>query len=48
MRVYGNLRYLKDSDTCDVNTNHVFLKLRGGNAGKPMDYTDVDNLFRRL
>ena len=32
----------------DVNTNHVFMKLRGANAGAPMDYTDVDNLFRTL
>ena len=40
--------YVCEVHTCDVNTNHVFLKLRGGNAGKPMDYTDVDNLFRTL
>lgn len=32
----------------DARTNHVFLKLRGGNAGKAMDYVDVDNLFRTL
>ena len=40
--------YVCEVHTCDINTNHVFLKLRGGNAGKPMDYTDVDNLFRTL
>lgn len=31
-----------------VQTNHVFIKLRGDNAGKAMDYIDVDNLFRAL
>ena len=40
--------YVCEVHTCDINTNHVFLKLRRGNAGKPMDYTDVDNLFRTL
>lgn len=40
--------YVCEVHTCDVNTNHVFLKLRGENAGRPMDYTDVDNLFRTL
>lgn len=40
--------YICEFHTCDINTNHVFLKLRGGNAGKPMDYADVDNLFRTL
>lgn len=32
----------------DVRTNHVFIKLRGKDGGKAMDYTDVDNLFRTL
>lgn len=31
-----------------IKTNHVFLKIMGRNAGKAMDYTDVDNLFRKL
>ena len=31
-----------------IKTNHVFLKMMGKNAGKAMDYTDVDNLFRKL
>lgn len=26
----------------------MFVKLRGSNAGKAMDYSDVDNLFRDL
>ncbi|MCF0133949.1 MAG: tyrosine-type recombinase/integrase [Blautia sp.] len=40
--------YVCEVHTNDINTNHVFLKLRGENAGKPMDYADVDNLFRTL
>ena len=40
--------YVCEVHTCDINTNHVFLKLRGENAGRPMDYADVDNLFRTL
>lgn len=31
-----------------IKTNHVFLKMMGKNAGRAMDYTDVDNLFRKL
>jgi len=42
------MEYVCEVHTCDINTNHVFLKLRGKNAGKPMDYSDVDNLFRTL
>lgn len=34
--------------TEEVKTNHLFIKLRGESAGKAMDYTDVDNLFRTL
>ena len=40
--------YVCEYHFSDVRTNHVFLKLRGGNAGKAMDYVDVDNLFRML
>lgn len=40
--------YVCEYHSSDVRTNHVFLKLRGGNAGKAMDYVDVDNLFRTL
>lgn len=40
--------YVCKYHTSSVNTNHVFLKLRGERAGNPMDYTDVDNLFRGL
>jgi len=31
-----------------IKTNHVFIKMMGKNAEKAMDYTDVDNLFRKL
>ena len=31
-----------------IKTNHVFVKMMGKNAGKAMDYHDVDNLFRKL
>lgn len=29
-------------------TNHVFVKIQGKNAGKAMNYTDVNNLFRQI
>lgn len=35
-------------DELDVNTNFAFVKLRGKNAGKPMTYSDVEALFKRL
>lgn len=31
-----------------IKTNHIFIKMMGKNAGKAMNYTDVDNLFRKL
>lgn len=40
--------YICEYHTAEIHTNHVFLKLRGGMAGKAMDYRDVDNLFRNL
>ena len=40
--------YICEYHTAEINTNHVFLKLKGGMAGKAMDYGDVDNLFRTL
>lgn len=35
-------------DELDMVTNITFVKLRGGNAGKPMAYSDVESLFKRL
>ncbi|MCM3595619.1 site-specific integrase [Metabacillus idriensis] len=35
-------------DELDLDTNFVFVKLRGNNIGKPMTYGDVESLFKRL
>ena len=35
-------------DELPVATNFVFVKLRGKNVGKPMTYSDVEALFKRL
>ncbi|EDZ57038.1 transposition regulatory protein TnpA [Bacillus cereus H3081.97] len=35
-------------DELDVHTNFLFIKLRGENTGKPMTYSDVGSLFKRL
>jgi len=40
--------YICEHHTAGIDTNHVFLKLKGRMAGKAMDYGDVDNLFRTL
>lgn len=40
--------YVCEIHTEEIHTNHIFVKLRGSNAGKAMDYSDVDNLFRTL
>lgn len=42
------MEYLADYHTEEVETNHIFIKISGSNRYKPMDYTDVDNLFRAL
>lgn len=40
--------YICEHHTSEIDTNHVFLKLKGRMAGKAMNYGDVDNLFRTL
>ncbi|UOQ91847.1 site-specific integrase [Halobacillus shinanisalinarum] len=35
-------------DELDMDTNFVFVKLRGKNVGKPMTYSEVEALFKRL
>lgn len=35
-------------DELEIDTNFVFVKLRGENAGKPLEYQDVSALFKRL
>lgn len=41
-------KYVCFFHTEGIKTNHVFIKMMGKNAGNAMDYTDVDNLFRKL
>ena len=42
------MEYIAEYHTDEVETNHIFIKLSGSNKYKPMNYTDVDNLFRTL
>ncbi len=35
-------------DELDLDSNFVFVKLRGKNIGKPMEYWNVESLFKRL
>ncbi len=40
--------YVAEYHTDEVDTNHVFIKLSGGNRSQPLEYQDVASLFRRL
>lgn len=40
--------YVGRAHTATVETNHLFIKLHGANAGQALTYADVDSLFRRL
>ena len=40
--------YVSVYHDADVETNHVLIKIRGNHKGSPMEYEDVDNLFRAL
>jgi len=42
------LDYLLIIHTDEVETNHLFIKLRGANAGQPLEYADINDLFHRL
>jgi integrase/recombinase XerD len=42
------LDYLVVIHTDEIETNHLFVKLRGANAGQPLEYADVNDLFQRL
>ena len=42
------MRYMAEAHTEDVETNHLFLTLKGPNKGKPLSYHSVIDLFRRL
>lgn len=35
-------------DELEIDTNFVFVKLRGKNKGQPLNYPDVSDLFKRL
>nr|WP_243449148.1 tyrosine-type recombinase/integrase [Clostridium butyricum] len=35
-------------DEINIDTNFVFVKLKGFNSGQPINYSDVNALFRRL
>lgn len=35
-------------DELEMDTNFVFVKLRGENKGQPLEYQDVSDLFKRL
>ncbi len=47
MDLYDDYLYEVD-DELNIDTNFVFVKLRGENKGKPMTYSDVEALFKRL
>ncbi|WP_141994790.1 tyrosine-type recombinase/integrase [Bacillus sp. B4EP4a] len=47
MNLYDDYLY-EVLDELDLDTNFVFVKLRGKNVGKPMGNWDVDALFKRL
>jgi integrase/recombinase XerD len=42
------LDYLVIVHTDEVETNHLFIKLRGSRPGAPLEYADVNDLFQRL
>jgi site-specific recombinase XerD len=42
------LDYLVIVHTDEVETIHLFIKLRGTNVGQPLSYADVNDLFQRL
>lgn len=35
-------------DELEIDTNFVFVKLRGENKGNPLEYADISSLFKRL
>lgn len=42
------LDYLVVVHTDEVETNHLFIKLRGPRSAEPLEYADVNDLFQRL
>ncbi|MEI5888234.1 tyrosine-type recombinase/integrase [Bacillus albus] len=47
MNLYDDYLY-EIIDELDIKTNFVFVKLCGKNLGRPMNYSDVESLFKRL
>src|SRR6266700_4864432 len=35
-------------NTDEIETNHLFVKIRGPHSGQPLEYADVNDLFQRL
>jgi len=46
--IYQIMDYAVVAHTEDIETNHVFLKMRGPRAGQPLSYAEVNDLFQRL
>lgn len=42
------MEYINIYHTDEVETNHLFIKISGKNKNTALDYTDVNNIFRRL
>jgi integrase/recombinase XerD len=42
------ISYIGVAHTFEVQTNHLFLKMRGTHKGEPITYDEVNSLFRRL
>lgn len=42
------MEYICEYHTEEVETNHILIKISGKNRYQPMNYTDVNNLFRSL
>ena len=42
------MEYVNVYHTNEVTTNHLFIKIRGKNKNKAMDYIDVNNVFRNI
>ena len=47
MNLYDDYLY-EVLDELDADTNFLFVKLKGANKGEPLEYTDVQSLFKRL
>ncbi len=47
MDLYGDYLY-EVLDELEFDSNFVFVKLRGKDVGKPMEYWNVESLFKRL